>query len=98
MAGDWDVLVASHESGGEHVGGACNDKTATHRAPRSSGEEGDWHKRQEEPLVTEQEPQKVVFRKPGTLSVSRMATLSALPGQTELGLSDGLELDMQKSY
>lgn len=42
------MLVASHESGGEHVGGECKDKTSTHRTPRRSGEVGDWYKKQEE--------------------------------------------------
>lgn len=37
-----------------------------------------------------------MFRKSGNLS--RMVTLSALPGQTELGLSDSLKLEMQTSY
>lgn len=34
----------------------------------------------------EQDQQKVVLRKPDNLGISRMGTLSARPGQAELGL------------
>lgn len=57
-----------------------------HTEPPGALERESGTKNQEEPLVMEQDQQKVVLRKPGNLSISRMGTLSARPGQTELGL------------